>query len=232
MEFVHEFAIPAEVKKAWPMLLDLERIVPCVPGAAITEMNGTDACTVRMRFRVGPMKMNYQGDVHISEVDNESHSALMAVQGQEVKGPGTVSAKARLTVRPNETESAARVVTELRMTGRVASMGRGLLEDVAGQIIESFAENLAEVAAGQQRRADGSGGSSQGQSGLPSTDVVQPEGREESPGDTAEPDTLDLGAITGRAIVRGMSQQKVLIGSLVITGALCILIGFALGRAV
>lgn len=153
MQLSNKFEIPVSADQAWPVLLDIERIAPCLPGAVIESVEGSDY-KGRVHIKAGPVSVGYAGRLRLAEVDNDARSVVLDAEGREQKGSGTVKAKiqARLTpVGPNTSE--VDIQTDLSITGKPAQMGRGLIADVSGKIIDIFAKNLA----GQLASGDSAG---------------------------------------------------------------------------
>jgi carbon monoxide dehydrogenase subunit G len=138
----NEFTVRASLEDTWRTLLDIERVATCLPGAKL-ESGGEDGVyRGQMKMRVGPMTVDYRGTAQLEDVDEDAHTASIAVKAREVKGQGTAAAviRNRLTAEDGST----RVITEtdLKLTGRVAQFGRGIVEDVAGTMMGQFAERL------------------------------------------------------------------------------------------
>lgn len=142
MKLDNTFRIPVPAAQAWPVLLDLERIAPCVPGANITSREGEDFHG-RIKVKLGPVGLSYSGIITVVSQDEAAGIAVLQGRGREVRGNGT--AKATITCRLVESDGATDVFvdTELSITGKPAQFGRGALADVAGTLIGQFATNLA-----------------------------------------------------------------------------------------
>lgn len=148
MKLENSFEIPMPVDEAWPILLDIERIAVCLPGAAI-DSSADDVYTGRVKIKAGPVTVSYAGEMQMQDVDEQNHSVKLAAQGKEQRGSGTVKADIAARVLPAG-ESSARVelVTDLAITGKPAQLGRGLIADVGSKIIDQFAANLAREMSG------------------------------------------------------------------------------------
>src|SRR5919206_4414884 len=96
MEFENEFDVKAPLDEVWDAMLDVERVAPCVPGAEVLERSGEDAYKVGIKVKVGPVSMQYRGEVEIVSKDPESHSALMSAKARESRGQGTATAHVRM----------------------------------------------------------------------------------------------------------------------------------------
>lgn len=133
------------------MLLDVERVAPCMPGATLDSVDG-DEFSGRVKAKVGPVSLSYKGRARIESADDESYTAVIAARGKDAHGNGT--AAATVTMHLTDDAGAARVdlLTELDITGRPAQLGRGVMSDVANAIIGQFATALARQLAATRRR--------------------------------------------------------------------------------
>ena len=145
MEFENTFVVGAPMEEVWDLLLDVERIAPCMPGAQVLEQTGDDAYKVAVKVKLGPMTMNYKGDVEIVEKDDGSHQATMRAKAKEARGQGTASANMRMALRPAEGGTEASILTEMQMSGKAAAMGQGVIKDVAATLTDTFAQNVAKL---------------------------------------------------------------------------------------
>lgn len=142
MKLENTFRIPVPAEDAWPVLLDLERIAPCVPGATLTSRDGDDFHG-RIKVKLGPVGLTYNGIIKVLSQDEETKVSVLEGGGRETRGNGT--AKAVITCRLVETGGGTDVFvdTDLAITGKPAQFGRGALAEVAGTLIGAFADNLA-----------------------------------------------------------------------------------------
>jgi uncharacterized protein len=148
MEFENTFVVDAPVKDVWDLLLDVERVAPCMPGAQVLEQTGEDAYKVAVKIKLGPMTMNYKGDVEILEKDTTTHRATMRAKAKEARGQGTASANMRMALQEQGAGTEASIVTEMQMSGKAAAMGQGVIQDVAATLTDTFAHNLAALVEG------------------------------------------------------------------------------------
>jgi uncharacterized protein len=146
MELEHSFIIPVPPEQAWPVLLDVERIAPCMPGATVDSVDG-DVIKGRIKVKVGPVQMTYAGTAHFTERDDQARSITLEASGKETRGAGTASATVRSSVQDEGGQTKVVVHTSMNVTGRPAQFGRGVMAEVGGRIIEKFAANLAALLA-------------------------------------------------------------------------------------
>jgi len=144
MEFDNQFDVPVPVDEAWKILMDIERIAPCVPGAELTEIVDDKTYKGKVSVKLGPVALTFNGRTSFEEIDEDGKSARLSAQGNDMKGRG--GANAKVAFHMEEAEGGARVVinTNLQLSGAVAQYGRGvgMVKDLAQQIIDQFAENL------------------------------------------------------------------------------------------
>jgi carbon monoxide dehydrogenase subunit G len=143
VELRHTFTVPAPIEQAWSTLLDVEGIAPCFPGAALTGVEG-DEFSGTVKVKLGPVSLQYAGKGRFVDRDEAARRVLLEANGSDKRGNGTAGATVTARLEP-EGDNATRVVvdTDLKVTGRPAQFGRGMLQDVSGKIIDQFATCLA-----------------------------------------------------------------------------------------
>lgn len=147
MELDHEFTVPVPVDQAWPVLLDVERIAPCMPGATLDSVDG-DEFTGRLKVKLGAMTITYKGSARIAARDKDTHTVTIEGTGKEARGSGTASATVQAKLHAEGEQTRVTVHTKLNITGRPAQFGRNIMAEVGGKLIGRFADNLAaEIAA-------------------------------------------------------------------------------------
>jgi uncharacterized protein len=142
MKLENEFTVPAPVEHAWEVLLDVERVAPCLPGAAIEGSDG-DSHKGTMTIKIGPITARYTGTVEIQEADEAARRAVMRAQARDSRGQGTAGATITSTMEEVEGGTRVHVETDLRVTGPAAQFGRGVMQDVSAKLMRQFAECLA-----------------------------------------------------------------------------------------
>jgi carbon monoxide dehydrogenase subunit G len=138
MKIESEFTVDAPVQQAWDVILDLERVAPCLPGAALEEAAG-DEYQGTMVVKLGPISAKYRGTVKVEEADEVNHRAVLRASGKDLRGQGTASATIDCTMNGENGATRVRVETDMQVTGRVAQFGRGIMQDVATKMLDQFA---------------------------------------------------------------------------------------------
>src|SRR6185436_17211708 len=146
------FTVPAPVEAAWDVLLDVERVAPCLPGATIDGAEG-DVYSGTMTIKIGPITTRYSGTVKIEEADETARRAVMRAQARDSRGQGTAAATITSTMEEVADGTRVRVETDLRVTGPAAQFGRGVMQDVSAKLMGRFADCLAEEMAGASATA-------------------------------------------------------------------------------
>jgi len=144
MEFDNSFEVPLRIDDAWKVLMDIRRIAPCMPGAALTDVVDERTYRGRIGVRLGPVALTFVGTVKFEEVDDVNHKARVAAQGNDAKGRGAANAIASFHLEPVSGGTKVLVHTNLTLSGAVAQYGRGvgIIQMTAAQIITQFANNM------------------------------------------------------------------------------------------
>ena len=146
------FVVPAPVDDVWPILIDVPRVVPCMPGTELTEALDERRFRAIARLRVGPVELAFGGEGELYDVDPASRTAKLRAKGRDTKGRGAFQAEMAFGLTPRGGETVARVDTDLTLSGSVAQYGRGagIVKGVAEQLTAQFARNLsAQITAGR-----------------------------------------------------------------------------------
>ena len=148
MEMDHSFTVPVPPDRAWDVLLDVEKIAPCMPGATVDEFDG-EVVTGRIKVKVGPVSLTYRGTAKFTERDPDARVILLEASGKETRGAGTASATVRATLEPESggEGTTASMHTTMNVTGRPAQFGRGVMVEVGSKLVEQFAQNLRQLIA-------------------------------------------------------------------------------------
>jgi carbon monoxide dehydrogenase subunit G len=167
MKLNNEFTVDVPVEDVWNVLLDLERITPCLPGASLTEETGEREYDGAMKVKLGPVTQQYKGTVKIQEADESAHRAVLRADGKDARGQGTASATIVSTLHDEGNGSTrVSVETDMQITGRAAQFGQGIQQQVSEKLLGRFADCLEEeiVHGGAASGPSANGASGEGQS--------------------------------------------------------------------
>jgi carbon monoxide dehydrogenase subunit G len=139
VELDHEFSNGKPIEQNWGTILDLERLIPCVEGGTVTEATGPDSAKAQIKVKMGAMSMTFAGTVAVIEQDPDAHRAVIQVKSREVGGQGHANADVTFSL----SDGGGHIHTAAQITGKAASMGEGVVQNVLDALIKSFTENLA-----------------------------------------------------------------------------------------
>ncbi len=142
MRLDHEFTVPAPIGEVWQAVVDPERVAPCMPGATLTKVEG-DAFSGTVKVKLGPISLLYKGKGEFLEKDETAHKVTIKASGKDSRGAGTASATVTLTLTESDGGTHGSVATDLAITGKPAQFGRGLISEVGGKILDTFAGCLS-----------------------------------------------------------------------------------------
>jgi carbon monoxide dehydrogenase subunit G len=146
----NSFEVTASNEQAWDLLMDVPRVIPCMPGAELIETIDESHWKARMRVKLGPISLSFLTDVSREEVDEAGHRVKLATKAREERGRGAANATIESSLASVEGRTRVTTVTDLALTGMAAQFGRGLVQDVTAQLLESFAYCLEQQLATQQ----------------------------------------------------------------------------------
>jgi len=204
MEITDSFRVSTPIDETWNVLLDLERIAPCMPGAQLQEVEGDEYRGI-VKVKVGPITAQYKGAARIAEVDEPNHRVVLDASGRDTRGQG--NAKATIVVNMAEDGGGTKVDvhTDLQITGKVAQFGRGVLTDVSTKLLGQFVDSLE-----RDVLTDNGGGSASSSPSAPSapTQTSAP-AQPPAPDSTApriiesrEPEPVDLLDVAGAPVLQ------------------------------
>ena len=148
VQLEHTFRVPADLETVWQAVLDPELVAPCMPGASLTEVDGS-AFTGTVKVKLGPISLLYKGSGEFLETDEQTRRVVIKASGKDARGNGTAAATVTVSLRAEGAETVGSVVTDLSITGKPAQFGRGMISEVGGKILDSFAGCLSSKLAPQ-----------------------------------------------------------------------------------
>lgn len=212
MELTNDFVIDRPVEETWLILNDLEFIAPCMPGAQLTEIEGEEYRGT-VKIKVGPISAQYKGKASFVEQDGTNHKAQLKAEGRDPR-QGNANAMVYATMEPSGDDATKVTIrTDLKLSGKVASFGRGIIEDVSKNILGQFVENLrvkletdgipavadtSEAAASTSLAGENGAGPSDGSTASDEASKVRKI-------DAPEADAVDLLAVSGSPITKRLA---------------------------
>lgn len=153
MKLEHSFTVPTDLDTVWEAVLDPERVAPCMPGASLSEVDG-DTFKGSVKVKLGPISLLYKGSGEFLTKDADTRTVVIKASGKDARGNGTAAATVTVTLTAKGDATDGAVVTDLSITGKPAQFGRGLISEVGGKILDSFATCLASKLAPTASKAE------------------------------------------------------------------------------
>ena len=219
MQLEHAFSVPVDVDHAWAVLLDIERIAPCMPGAALDTVDG-DEFTGSVKVRLGPIGLTYKGRASFVEKDEVAHRAVIDAHGKDARGNGTAAAKVTAALHPQDSGTRVEVSTELAITGKPAQFGRGVMADVGNKLIGQFADCLAGRLAEVDEPAAGQVAAVPDSPEQPATGPAAAAGRSLAEASAEDVVPINLMASAGPAMLKRLAPIVLLVGLIALVVAL------------
>lgn len=164
MELINEFTVLAPIERAWSVLIDLETIAPCLPGAQLQEIEGDEYRGI-VKVKVGPITAQYKGKATFVEKDESERRVVLRADGRDTRGQGNASALITAELVSTTPDSTTvKVSTDLTVTGKVAQFGRGVMADISAKLMDQFAANLSSLVS-TEAPAEAPAGESAGEPG-------------------------------------------------------------------
>lgn len=153
-QIVNEFTVNRPIDEAWPIICDIERIAPCLPGAQLEEIEG-EIYRGKVKVKLGAVSTQFKGEAHFVERDDTAHRAKLKAKGRDTGGRGNAEADIVAEAESLSPTSTRCIVTaDLHITGKVAQFGRGIMGDVSKKLMDQFASNLNTMLDEQQTVAE------------------------------------------------------------------------------
>jgi carbon monoxide dehydrogenase subunit G len=147
MKIANQFTVSAPIEQAWDVLCDLEQVIPLMPGAQLTGHEGDDYLG-KVKVKVGPVTSEFSGKVRFVELDRDEHRAVIDGKGKESRGTGNAAATVTAQLQADGERTSVTVDTDLKIVGKLAQFGSGMLQQVSEKLLGQFVESLeAELAA-------------------------------------------------------------------------------------
>jgi carbon monoxide dehydrogenase subunit G len=204
MQIENSFAVKAAPDRVYEFLLDVNNVVSCVPGAELSEVVDPNTFKGKVRIKVGPVTVSYNGTARITSRDAETRTAKLEAEGRETTGSGSAQATTVMAVAADGEGSIVTLTTDFTVVGRVAQFGRGIMEDVSRHLVGQAAACIQ-----SKLEAPPPGAASSADAAAPGADASSAGGATTPPPPAAEPAALDAMAL-GRAVAKErLSRMKV-----------------------
>jgi carbon monoxide dehydrogenase subunit G len=223
MKITDEFSVSVPVEQAWQVLTDLEGIAPCMPGAQLTGFDG-ETYQGKVRVKLGPVISDFAGTARFAEKDDQAYRAVIDARGKDSRGAGNASALISAGLRADGDRTVVSIDTDLKISGKVAQFGSGMIKQVSEKLLGEFVDCLeAKLAAGALGPVDAQA------PGAPGTasDSAEPRGAEQQATraggtKTEEPAALDLMQVAGGSVAKRL--VPVLLGVVVVVAVIVYLV--------
>ena len=186
MKIANQFSVSAPIEQAWNVLSDLEQVIPLMPGAQLTGHEGDDYLG-KVKVKVGPVTSEFSGKVRFIEQDRDQHRAVIDAKGKESRGTGNAAATVTARLQEDGERTSVTVDTDLKIVGKLAQFGSGMLQQVSEKLLGQFVESLEAELAAKNTETPASP-----ESTAESERVAQPR-----QGPAAEPEPIDLLQLAG-----------------------------------
>lgn len=141
MKIANEFTVTAPIDRAWELFNDLEQVIPLMPGAQMTGQDGDDTLG-KVKIKVGPVTSEFNGKVRFVESDRENYRAVIDAKGKESRGTGNAAATITATLHEAGDRTRVTVDTDLKVVGKLAQFGSGMLQQVSEKLLGQFVDSL------------------------------------------------------------------------------------------
>jgi uncharacterized protein len=141
VKIANEFTVSAPIEEAWDVLIDLEQVIPLMPGAQMTGHDGDDVLG-KVKVKVGPVTSEFNGKVHFVERDRDQRRAVIDAKGKESRGTGNAAATVTAVLHDAGDRTRVTVDTDLKIVGKLAQFGSGMLQQVSEKLLGQFVESL------------------------------------------------------------------------------------------
>jgi hypothetical protein len=206
MQIENSFAVRAAPDRVYEFLLDVNNVVSCVPGAELSEVVDPNTFKGKVRIKVGPVTVSYNGTARITSRDAEARRATLEAEGRETTGSGSAQATTVMAVAPDGESSTVTLTTDFTVVGRVAQFGRGIMEDVSRHLVGQAAECIQSKL---EAPPPGTAAADPSDTGTSTASTASAEPFSPAPSASSQPAALDAMAL-GRAVAKErLSRMKV-----------------------
>lgn len=193
MKIANQFTVSAPIDQAWDVLCDLEQVIPLMPGAQLIGHEGEDYLG-KVKVKVGPVTSEFSGKVRFVEQDRDRHRAVIDGKGKEARGTGNAAATVTAQLQEDGGRTNVVVDTDLKIVGKLAQFGSGMLQQVSEKLLGQFVESLEAKLAAEKDGAPGVPESAV-EEPIPARPASPAAGTQQPP--AAEPEPIDLLQLAG-----------------------------------
>ena len=208
MKIDHEFTVSVPRQRAWEILTDIPTIAPCMPGAQLTGADG-DAYTGKVKIKVGPVTTEYAGTANFVEKDAGDFRAVISAKGRDSRGGGNASATITAQLKDEGEHTVVSVVTDLKITGKVAQFGNAMIAEVSEKLLGQFVDCLEKTLVAQQGEEAAPSGAAPRRKATSAQAGGRPEANAEAPEKqvvqlrpSPEPEAIDLVELAGGSVAK------------------------------
>ena len=194
MRIENDMHVAASIDEAWALLTDIPAIAPCLPGAELTGQDG-DTYEGTMKVKVGPVTAEYAGSATITEMDEANRTVKLTASGRDKRGAGNASADIEASMVETDGGTTVSIATDLKISGKVAQFGRGVMADVSKKLLGQFAECIESKLESPEEIAEAVGSASAEMNGDGPTAAA-------GASDDSDDDVLDLMDVAGGAVAK------------------------------
>ena len=224
MDLNSTFEVDRPIDEAWAVLTDLERIAPCLPGAQLTEVEGDDYRGF-VKVKVGPITAQFKGAANFVERNDQDHKAVLSGKGRDTRGAGNASALITAKLEAvSDSITRVNVDTDMKITGKFAQFGRGVMADVSANLMDQFAQNLADMLAeapsddlGESEQAESEQAENSTEGETATSEATTSEATAPSGGarkiDMPEPEAIDLIGAAGAPVMKRIATLAAAVGA-------------------
>ncbi|WP_436529256.1 SRPBCC domain-containing protein [Actinoplanes sp. HUAS TT8] len=141
MKITNEFTVHTSIDRAWEVLTDLAGVAPCLPGAQLTGVDGDDY-KGKVKVKVGPVVSEFTGTARFTEKDAGAYRAVIDAKGRDPRSSGNAAAVVTAVLTPDGEATKVSVDTDLKITGKLAQFGSGMIKEISSKLLTQFATNL------------------------------------------------------------------------------------------
>ena len=193
MKITNEFTVHTPIEQAWTLLTDLEAIAPCMPGAQLTGVEG-DTYQGKVKIKVGPVVSEFAGTARFVEKSDTDYRAAIDAKGRDPRSAGNAAAVVTAVLRPDGDRTTVSVDTDLKITGKLAQFGSGMIKEVSSKLLAQFVTNLEARLAADAASTD-AGAAPPAEGVAPTAPSTEPASAPASASGNAEPAAASVAAV-------------------------------------